>query len=379
MTYSINKSMLKVYIIFLITILPIFVNLNFSSGIRFDANPFNLLGAPSLPLSSFMILFLFLFNLNILLKNKLYLFFLLSSFLITVLSVMYGNLRIIIIFFEMNMLLISFYIFSYIFKNYDNNILMNNFYKILAIVVIIKFIFDILIFKSPNSPFFISEKIAIYNYYDYFPFVYFLAGILSLQNIYSKKIVVLSLLVFIISLVSLLFTTSRLFTGAFFLIPILLLLYKFIKINKKIIFCFYFLLVIVITIFFANYPTIINDNSLIVRFSHWYHFFKSMEVVDLLLPFMNEYRMSVNGSFHNEFLEIVSFFGLVSFLFFFQVYKLFTENILNQYSIISKLLIFVFTIGMVVQLNLLDPYLSVNLALFLSIIKHNKDSKCSNL
>jgi len=132
------------------------------------------------------------------------------------------------------------------------------------------------------------------------------------------------------------------------------------------------LIVVMITAFFAIHPTVIDDDSLITRFSHWSHFFQSLEIVDLLFPFMNEYRISLNGSLHNEFLEIFSFFGLISILFFIQLYKMTTNNVIDNYSMVIKLLLFVMIVGMIVQLNILNPYLSILFALFLSLVHQNE-------
>ena len=108
-------------------------------------------------------------------------------------------------------------------------------------------------------------------------------------------------------------------------------------------------------------------------------FFAAFDPIDILFPFANEYRIALDdGSFHNELLEIFSYFGLFSLLFFFQLCNIFIKPTINGYSMIVKILLFVFIIGMPIQSNFSNPYISVLLTLFLSLtqleIKKNKFS-----
>ena len=116
------------------------------------------------------------------------------------------------------------------------------------------------------------------------------------------------------------------------------------------------------------------------RLLHWSWFFQSLKGFDYLFPFINEYRNHTTGSFHNELLEIFSFFGLVSLLFFFQLYRFTTSITVDGFSTVVKLLLFVIIIGMGIQINVLNPYLSVFLGLFLSLSnKTEKMDKKNNL
>ena len=366
--HTTNIKPLKIYLFFLIIISPIFINLDISGGLRFDINVVNKSKAPSLPLSVFFILVLFLFNFRLVIKSKVYVFFFLCSLFITMFSVAYGTQRIVIIFLQMNIFLISYMIFQNIFKNYDKKILLNIFFKSLSLIILIKFIFDILLFKTVNSPYFINNTIAIYNYYSYFPFVYFLGGILSLRNLWYKDMFLLSLLVFAVCFISLSYTDSRLFTFSFYLVPFLIIFIQTFKLSNDALFNLNLLIVIFLTFYFALNPTIISELSMISRFEHWGWFLFSLSATDLLFPFMNEYRVRVNGSLHNELLEIFSYFGLVSLLFFSELYRIITFNgTVDGYLIVIKLLIFVLIFGMLIQINILNPYLSVLITLFLSI------------
>ncbi len=362
----------KYLLFFLLLTVPIFISLDISEGIRFDITFWESPKLPSLPLSIFLIFILFLFNFKIIFREKLYFLFLLSSMAMTILSVAYGNTRIIIIFLQMNVFLISCHIFKKIFSNYDKHIMLDIFFKALSFIVVLKFVFDILYFQTFSSPYFLHKSIGIYNYYDYFPFIYFVSGILSVRNIWYKKMLYRSLLVFVISFICLYYTHSRLFTYSFYLAPLLTFIYVSARLNKKIIFNLFLLVVISATILFSILPNVMDEHSMQSRFTHWVFFFNSFELINFIFPFMNEYRLKLNGSFHNEMLEIISYFGFVSILFFIEFYKIITKETIIGYSIIIKLLIFVLLIGMLIQINLLNPYLSVFIALLISLTHQTK-------
>ena len=366
---TITKTKKKIlYLFFFLVMVPVFINLDISEGLRFDVNAINKLNKPpSLPLS-FFIMLLFIFNFKVLLKKKDYVLFFFITFFISSLSVFIGNFRIIIIFVQMNFFLIYFYIFQDFFKNYDKYIILDFYFKSLSLIIFIKFCFDFFLFQNLDTNFFLNKSLLIYNYYDYFPFIYFLAGTLSLRNIWYKKNFLISLIILIICLISLIFTHSRLFSYSFYLVPFLILFYQIIKLNKKSITILYFLIVILLTFIFASNPNLSSEESMVSRFDHWKFFFESFDAIHILFPFTNKYRIAIDhGSFHNELLEIFSYFGLFSLLFFFQLYKIFTKPTINGYSMITKLLLFVFIIGMLVQNNFLNIYISVLLASFLSL------------
>ena len=189
-----------------------------------------------------------------------------------------------------------------------------------------------------------------------------------------------SLLVLTLSFISLMYGHSRLFTYSFYLVPLLILFYNILNLNKKIIFLIYFLILILGTSYFTLNPYFFDDESMQNRFLLWTFFFQSFNGIDIFFPFLNEYRNHITGSFHNELLEIFSFFGLISLLFFFQFYRFTTRITVDGFSIVVKLLLFVMIIGMGIQINVINPYLSVLLGLFLSLsIKTEKMEKKNNL
>ncbi len=386
---KVKISSILISFTFFLVIVPIFINLDMSEGLRFDINAFNK-DKTSLPLSVFVILILVFFNIQTLLKNKLYILFFFSSlFMVILCTLINGFTRIIITFIQMNFFLISFYIFKNIYKNFDKEILLKIFFKILSFVIILKFTFDILMLiqGSYNSthlvwaivtPYFINDSIAIYNFYGYFPFVYYLAGILSLRNIWYKKMFFTSLIIFFISFYSVTYTHSRLFSIGFYCVPFLILFFKITKFNRQLIFNLCLSSVIFLTAFFTMFPFTVTELSMFTRFELWMFFFFTIEPIHLLFPFMNEYRAGLVGSMHNEFLEIVSFFGIFSIFFFIQLYKIFTHyDIVTKYKMILKLVIFIVICGMFIQMNLLNPYLSSMIALFMSLTHQTNKFKYS--
>lgn len=371
-----TMSSKKLYFFFILILVPLFINLDISQGLRFDISVFNrieLNRPPSLPLSSFVVLFLFFFNIRILLK-KFFILFFLVTLIISFLTVISGNTRIIIVFIQMNLFLICFYIFKDIFKDYNKYVLLDLYFKSISLIILIKFCFDFFLFQEPNTMFFLDKSLVIYNYYDYFPFIYFMGGILSLRNIWYKKNFLISLIIFTISLISLIHTHSRVFTYSFYIVPFLILFYQIIKLNKSAITILYLLIVILLTFIFAYNPTLSTEASMISRFSMWKSYFNSFTVTHLLFPFFNDYRNHIShGSLHNELLEIFSYFGFFSLLFLFQIYKIFSQPSINGYSIVVKLILFVIIFGMLIQSNMLNPYLSVQLTLFLSLTSSNNN------
>ena len=109
---KVKISSILISFTFFLVIVPIFINLDMSEGLRFDINAFNK-DKTSLPLSVFVILILVFFNIQTLLKNKLYILFFFSSlFMVILCTLINGFTRIIITFIQMNFFLISFYIFK---------------------------------------------------------------------------------------------------------------------------------------------------------------------------------------------------------------------------------------------------------------------------
>ena len=140
----------KLYFFFTLLLVPLFINLDISQGLRFDISILNRLELkkpPSLPLSSFVVLFLIFFNFRVLLKKNLILFFLVSL-IISILTVISGNTRIIVVFIQMNFFLICFYIFQNIFKDYNKYVLLDIYFKSISLIILKNFVLIFFYFKS---------------------------------------------------------------------------------------------------------------------------------------------------------------------------------------------------------------------------------------
>jgi hypothetical protein len=150
---------------------------------------------------------------------------------------------------------------------------------------------------------------------------------------------------------------------------------RFYKIKTAQLMSLVFLSLIVITGVLAVFASSFNsDPSLSLRFSHWYHYFSAVNVVDLLIPVLNAYRSDLSwGGLHNELLELYSYFGIFTVI----LGVIFTRlasnlNVRSKVSMAPFLVILSF--GMLIQNNLTQPYNTV-IIFFLLGLFHAK-SKC---
>jgi hypothetical protein len=119
------------------------------------------------------------------------------------------------------------------------------------------------------------------------------------------------------------------------------------------------LFVVVATLYIALNGVEGADTSFDERFQHWQGFVRVFDWADLFFPFSNEYRRSLTtGSFHNEYLEIFSYFGLTAFLYFFVLLKLFS-SVDSEYRAVSITLLVSLTLGSLIQLNFTNPYVGI--------------------
>lgn len=290
-------------IIFLI-LCPIFISLDISDGLKFDAYYFNVYNYPSIPISILVLGIISVLNFKIFFKNK--------SFLI-----------------------LSFFIILYIFLN----ILFGN---TRAIVVGI----GMLLF--------------------------------SIYNIIKKQYIKSSLILLLISFMAVHNTQSRIFIYGIYLIPILIFSYYLFKsfgLRLYIYICI--IVVFIITISLGVYDFNISDESLQTRNDHALGYFNDFSFINILLPFINEHRInSPSSSFHNEFLEIWSFFGLVLFCYLFLLRNVFL-NVDRKFNLIAYLIIFILLIGMTIQLNLTNPYIGIISGMIFGIL--SKEERKNNV
>lgn len=212
-----------------------------------------------------------------------------------------------------------------------------------------------------STPYFIVPSIAIYSYFTYFAFIYYVAIIISLYNIQNKRFVLLSFVLLIITFLVIHDTGSRLFIYSVYFLPVLYISYKILKISLKKYFYIFSFIVVLITlgVYFVNLD--ISDPSLYSRYMKIHQYFDNFTIKNLLFPFENKYRIANHASFHNEFFEIFSFFSFIIIYYYIIIKDIFCD-VNKKYELISYLLMFVIVIGSLIQLNLTNPYVGIILA-----------------
>ena len=369
--------------IFLIILCPIFITLDFSHGLKFDAY-LNIYKYPSIPISAVVILILFIWNLKALFYNKRIQILFFSILVYVALNLWFGITRALIVGSGMMLIVGTYYTFLRILKNknaYDS------FYIALSLIIIFKLLCDLLINNAliipydpdifhtyPNqylnsqfrtvdtkifvSVFFINRSFVIYNFYDYFPFIYFLSTILSINNLLQRRYSSLSIILLVISNLVMVETVSRLFIYSIYLIPFLYIFYQVTKLSlERYFYLFLFIcLAIIFIVGFSDFD--VSDPSLKSRYNHIHLYFLNFSLVNMIFPYLNEHRIIVSGSLHNELLEIFSFFGVVTVYYLFILKQIFC-NTKSEFKFISYLLIFILIIGSLIQINISNPYVGI--------------------
>lgn len=370
---------LRLFILFLILLLPIFVNLSIDQGVRFDADPFNYLGKPSLPLSLFFFIGFTLFYVakirftwGVVCCIAALLFYLLANFLWA------KNIRPFFLFLGMLVPLLNYFLVKACLNNKGKEyIALDNFFYALCSMLIVKFISDVIFFDTVFSKFFLSTSVVIYSYHDYFLFVYLLALLISFWMLSNGRHLIMSLFISGLSITCLLLGHSRLyFFAGLFSLPLFILI-KYSKLSTSLLFYSLVFLVTVITLLVGFIGVEDVDPSFDERFSHWYSFFYSFSPGDLFFPFMNIYRQSLNtGTFHNELLEIYSYFGLAGLAYLLLIGNLFSA-VDNRYRTLMKSLLVILVMGMLIQMNFTNPYLGILWSTLLAIVSLSNNSRCN--
>lgn len=362
----------RLFVLFLLLMCPVFISLNFSSGFRFDADPFNYLGAPSVPVSFLLLLAVYVW---VGIKATMELracILVVSSLFYLILNLQYGSgLRAVFVFFGMLVPVLNFYCLkSYFLRRGYDGLLFVRFYYALSFLVLIKFSVDVLVYSEFCSKYFIFPWVAIYNYYDYFPFVYLCGMLLSLRLFFTGRRI-LPVAVFWVSLLCLFYTHSRLWLGlGVFLVPLYVLV-KLSRLTIGVVFVSGLMFVVMLTFLAGMLDFSVAESSATERFSHWRSFFSSFTPVDFLLPFLNEYRVDTpSGSFHNELLEIFSYFGPVLIVYLMVIKDIFTQ-VKPEYRCVTTTLVFCLLMGGLVQLNMTNPYVGIVWSTLLACVVMN--------
>ena len=369
-----NVFLRKHYLTFLFVIIlcPIFISLDFSQGLKFDQfNNDTKYKYPSIPISVLIISVLSIYNFKDLLFNKRIqiLFFLVLMYMC--INLYFGITRAAIVGPGMMFIVVSYFIFLRIINNRN---VYKFFYMALSFVIIMKLLFDISFHENLNpnhmkfiSQYFIIKNFKIYNYYDYFPFIYFLATALSVHNLLQRRHLILSIVVLVASNVAIIVTESRLFMYSIYLIPFLYIFYQFTKLSLERYFYLFLFVSLATTLIVSFFGFKLSDLGLLSRYNHIHKYFGNFSLVNLIFPFLNEHRIESSGSLHNELLEIFSFFGFVIVYYLFLLREMFC-NTNREFKFISYLLMFVLIIGTLIQINISNPYVGIITGAIFAII-----------
>ena len=377
--------------LFLIILSPIFISLDFSQGLRFDQFYGHLKHKyPSIPISVLIISVLSICNLRGLLCNRRIQILSFLLFVHICLNLYFGIMRAVTVGFGMMFIIVAYYTFLQMLNKRNTY---KYFYFALSLLIISKMLFDYYHHFQPlvlqlntdgnlinnyfyghklyktqlMSPFLINKNLYIYNFYDYFPFIYYLATVLSIHNFLQKKYLILSVIVLIVSNIVIIDTGSRLFIYSIYLIPFLYILDKFAKLSLENYFYLFLFASIAITLVVSFLDLNLSDQGLLSRYNHIHNYFGNFSLVNFIFPFLNEHRIETSGSLHNELLEIFSFFGFVIVYYLFLLKQIFC-NIKTEFKFISYLLIFVLIIGTLIQINISNPYVGIITGLIFAVI-----------
>ena len=366
--------------------------MDFTNGIKFDAWVNNIYDKPSVPISCLIVGIVGIVYFKKLFANKYLLILSLLLTLYMILDFYNGMQRAIIVGLGMLIPLVSFYGFKEYWNNICNTSQKNNVYEImyatLFSVIILKFTFDLvyLYLDIPNldsiinnniifnlklsSTYYLFDSIRIYNYYDYFSFIYYLAVVLSVHNIMNKTMIGKSVILIIVSNFAIINTHSRLFIYGIYLIPILYIFYKITKFKLKVYFILFLFLAIIITFSLGLKDFEFGDEGLFTRNMLVSNYFNDFNYISIILPFFNQYRIETNESLHNEILEIFSLFGLVVIYYYYLLMKMFI-SINDKYKFISYSLMFIIIIGSLIQINVSNPYIGIILGMVMAILYYD--------
>ena len=113
------------------------------------------------------------------------------------------------------------------------------------------------------------------------------------------------------------------------------------------------------------------DSSLQDRAEAFYYVHYELNIQNILIPFTIKYGFEHN--LHSDFWDIFFTFGLISFLIYFYLSKIFYDvYISNKYSFL--VLFSTFCIGSLVQNNLLNIYTILNFAFMIFLVNKKKDT-----
>ena len=374
------KIRLIKYFFFLFICIPIFITINSDGSITFDRGirvPKELINIylVTIPVSFFLILFVSFLKIKNLSADINFIILMASLLLIFLINILFGiNSSIITATWKIFFYFLSIFSLNYLFKNtVDIKKYLYLFNCNLIIITYIIIISNILfptyhtnnegITTIDNTHIFLSSKFIVYNYYQYFAFTALISLSISIhfKNIYFITASFISLAYLINSSLN---NTAILITIFYFLF---LLINFFTNNNKKlnILFlssiCFCPIIYLATIIFFPQVSEYL-DPSFGVRISGLNNYFMNkMSIFDILSP-LNDIEKTVNLSAHNELAFILSYGGILLYLFFFIFnFKLCLDllKINFNFGILFSLIIFLSSLTIMPTFH---PYIIIILA-----------------
>lgn len=349
-------------------LLPIFLSLDLSSGLRFDGGAFNYLGMPSLPVG-FLFIFLLMARDVLLLRlgYGMYGLMIMLAVWLLVSVGLYPELTPKLLFVS-TVIFLHVYSMTYFRELGEMRVFgVGEFLRVGFVIIFVKFVCDIVLLGNISSDRFIVDSIVIYNYYDYFPFLYFvlicgaLAGAMFTGHMRNACALVL-LYVIVLS------TESRVFMALSLAAPLMLIVFKLVKFRTVVLF-FGIILCVAISIFLSvvEFEELLVDDGLAVRLEHWKQFVDHLDIVSFLLPSLNQYRVeNPRISLHNEYFELFSLFG-----WFLLVYVLYAARFLYRKAFLDPLfctILFGLIIAGLIQINYSNPYVAVVFGAFTGLV-----------
>lgn len=330
------------FLLSLALLLPVFVSVR-SGGVVFDTNAFYPSDYPALPLGIFVLSMFFWVEITkrINFYMSVLLFVLFTGGVIVLSNLPKGFAYLVTLSFSV----LAYSAGRYSCKNLTVEQITKNLFFALLLISMTKLVFDIVQGRI-LSEFFVLESIRIYNFYGYYPIIYLLFAVTALllkSKLLSSTAVVFSFFVF--------FSFSRFYI---FAVPMIYCLYflKFYRLSFFSIFTLMFCFVVFCTFLAVMFGASFADMSLVERVEHWGSFFKSYEALDVIFPFLNDYRQSMNyGSFHNELIDFYSYFGVFFIPIIVIIYKCF-ESLDKDAVKPFKLLAIIFFLGLLIQNNI---------------------------
>jgi len=372
------------FLYLLVLICPVFIGFSLVDGVVFDATPLNTYSTPSLPIGIFVVFLSFLYYLRVLKMPIIFVITILVLLVYLVISITTPLfVRTIPLFLGMVVPIINYHMVTLKIKNGIDYF--NLFKQVCFSIVWIKFICDIVLYNTITTEFIISDKVAIYNYFDYFPFFYCLTFLIIIQNaVQFNKISIFALLTAAICVAATIGGHSRVFQAIIIIQPLIITYLRFVPI--KVLSLSYFitvllwLMTLIIGLFFyANFE---SDPSLSLRFGHWHDFLVNTSIENIFIPIFNPYRLELDfGTTHNEFLEIYSLFG-IGFIFFIISFTKIFNSVQKKWRPLGMTIMIILLLGTLIQLNITNPHLGILWSTILAILRvkyGNLNSKRSNM